>query len=191
MDSVRNSATGSQSALLQVLSSLPQLRQQLQLPKYSYLVKFLDTKKKSDFMVRVWYDVEELFTSLSSLRLKLMDHFPNELAAITCTNFKLGYFEPPGNAKCWLIEQRDLQEMYKSFFNGARITLWCERLGSDPNDEAPAQKKPRAPTPREKAEDELDEMFQQLKDKHPGMWKAKSSHCYYLLGFIMYFMYSL
>ena len=188
MDSARNSATGSQSALLHVLSSLPQLRQQLHLPKYSYFVKFLDTKKKSNFMVRVWYDVEELFTSLSSLRLKLMDHFPNELAATTCTNFKLGYFEPPGNAKRWLVEQRNLQEMYKSFSNGARITLWCERLGSDPNDE---QEKPRAPTPRERAEDELDEVFQQLKDKHPGMWKATPSNCYYLLGFVMYFMYSL
>ena len=98
-----------------------------------------------------------------------MDHFPNELAATTCTNFKLGYFEPPSNTKRWLVEQRDLQEMYKSFSNGARITLWCERLGSDPNDEAPAQKKPRAPTPRERAEDELHEVFQQLKDKHPGM----------------------
>ena len=88
-------------------------------------------------MVRVWHDVEELFASLSSLRLKLMDHFPNELAATTCTNFKLGYFEPPSNTKRWLVEQRDLQEMYKSFSNGARITLWCERLGSDPTMKPP------------------------------------------------------
>ena len=40
--------------------------------------------------------------------------------------------------------------------------------GSDPDCDAPPQKK-RTPTPRERAEEELDEVFKQLKEKHPGM----------------------
>ena len=35
--------------------------------KYTYLVRFLNPKKKSDFTLRNWYDVNEKFTSIASL----------------------------------------------------------------------------------------------------------------------------
>ena len=159
----------SQGAFLQVLSRLPQLQQTPPIAKYSYLVKFIQAQKKSDFTVRMWHDADEKFTSLTNLRMNLMDYFHDELPT---PSFKLGYYETPHNTKRWLVEQRDLQAMYKSFSVGARITLWCETAvgstGSDPDCDAPPQKK-RTPTPRERAEEELDEVFKQLKEKHPGM----------------------
>ena len=97
--------------LLQVLSTF---RQQTPAPKYSYLVKFIQAKKKSNFMVRMWHDEDEQFSTLTGLRLKLMDYFQDKLPATT--NFKLGYFEPPNNSKRWFVEQHDLQEMYRCWW---------------------------------------------------------------------------
>ena len=65
----------SQGAFLQVLSRLPQLQQTPPIAKYSYLVKFIQAQKKSDFTVRMWHDADEKFTSLTKLRMNLMDYF--------------------------------------------------------------------------------------------------------------------
>ena len=62
-----------------------------------------------------------VFTSLANLRMNLMDYVHDELPT---PSFKLGYYEAPHNMKHWLMEQRDLQAMYKSFSVSARITLW-------------------------------------------------------------------
>lgn len=67
--------------LLQVLSTFRQL-QQTQAPKYSYLVKFIQAKK-SEFMVRMWHNMDEQFSSLTGLQLKLMDYFQDKLPATT------------------------------------------------------------------------------------------------------------
>lgn len=99
--------------LLQILSTF---RQQTPAPKYSYLVKFIQAKKKNKFMVRMWHDEDEQFSTLTGLRLKLMDYFQDKLPATTI--FKLRYFEPRNNSKRWLVEQLDLQEMYRSFTAG-------------------------------------------------------------------------
>ena len=81
--------------------------------------------------------------------------------------------------------------MCRSFTAGDRITLWCElsASASDPDCETPPQKK-RAPTPRERTEEELDEVFQQLQDKHPGMGSTISFWILvaisFIHGFVMY-----
>ena len=45
-------------------------------PCYTYLVSFVNSKKRSYFTLRNWYDVNEKFTSIASLKLRLMDTFP-------------------------------------------------------------------------------------------------------------------
>ena len=89
----------SQGAILQVLSCLPQLQQTPPITKYSYLVKFIQAQKKSAFTVRMWHDADEKFTSLTNLRMNLMDYFHDELPT---PSFKLGYYEAPHNTKRWL-----------------------------------------------------------------------------------------
>ena len=61
--------------------------------------------------------------------------------------------------------------MYTKFAKGARITLWCEKLPckevaeeAEVSREPPAKKKFQ--TAREKYEEELDEIFSKLKEKH-------------------------
>ena len=77
--------------------------------KYSYLVKFIKSKRKSDFIV------SEEFQHISSLKMKLMDSFTSELPL---QGFQMGYFEHLNNAKRWLVERRDLEEMYAAFPSG-------------------------------------------------------------------------
>ena len=133
--------------------------------KYSYLVKFIKSKRKSDFIVRTWHDVSEEFQHISSLKMKLMDSFTSELPL---QGFQMGYFEHPNNAKRWLVERRDLEEMYAAFPSGGKITLWCEI-----NDAEDDSHQKRRETSRERAEREVDEVFKQLKDKHQEMESAK------------------
>ena len=89
----------------------------------------------------------------------------------------MGYLEPPSQAKRWLQEQRDLDSMYTKFAKGARITLWCKKLPckevveeAEVSGEPPAKKKFQ--TAHEKCEEELDEIFSKLKEKHPTLETA-------------------
>ena len=69
---------------------------------YTYMIKLINPKRKSDFTIRNWYDVGEKFDTISDLKCKLMATFSDELSAKT---FQLGYLEPPSQAKRWLQEQ--------------------------------------------------------------------------------------
>jgi hypothetical protein len=46
---------------------------------YNYLVKIINPKKKSDFIVRMWHGVSEAFKTPSMLREKLREAFPNDI----------------------------------------------------------------------------------------------------------------
>ena len=78
---------------------------------YAYMVKLINPKRKSDFTIRTWYDTNEKFDTINSLRRKLIAAFAEELS----TTFQLGYLEPPSQAKRWLQDQRDLDNMYTIF----------------------------------------------------------------------------
>jgi len=47
--------------------------------KHSYFVRIINPKKKSDFVVRTWHDASETFDSPRSLKLKLMESFPDDV----------------------------------------------------------------------------------------------------------------
>ena len=68
---------------------------------YAYMVKFINPKRKSDFTIRTWYDTNEKFDTINSLRRKLITEFAEELSE----TFQLGYLEPPSQAKRWLQDQ--------------------------------------------------------------------------------------
>ena len=67
--------------------------------------------------------------------------------------------------------------MYTIFSKGARITLWCEKAVCkeaaevEVTGEPPAKKKVQ--TPRDKLEEELNEIFMKLKEKHPNVETVK------------------
>ena len=150
-------------------------------------MRIINPKKKSDFIVRTWHDAKEAFDSPRALRLKLMESFPNDLP--DHINFQLGYFEGRGSTKRWIVESRDLQSMYSFFEAGAKITLWCEGNPVTSNDtesssakeakqsvtdgEPPPAKKAKqsvtGTSKRESFEEEIDQIFAELKEKHIDM----------------------
>jgi hypothetical protein len=144
--------------------------------RYNYLVKIINPKKKSDFVVRMWHGVSEAFKNPSSLKEKLREAFPHDVPS--ATDFQVGYLE--GNTKRWIVEERDLGAMYESFDDGSKITLWCDGLceGGDTgkSDGESASKKRKtdsqsAPSLSNAPED--DEVFKRLKAKHPDMGNPK------------------
>ena len=92
---------------------------------YDYLVKIINPKKKSDYIVRIWHGVSEAFKTPTVLREKLRKAFPHDIPSTT--EFQIGYLE--GNTKRWVVEERDLRAMpchVHSFNDGSKITLWCD-----------------------------------------------------------------
>ena len=143
-------------------------------PKYSYYVRMFNPKRKSEFIFRMWHAVTHHFNSPAALKLKLMDCFPADVPS-TAT-FQIGYFEPPSNVKRWIVEERDLQTMYSHYDPGSKINLWCEAKAklevkeTDENDVPPVSKKKIS---REAVDDEVDTIFQNLREKHPKMEAPK------------------
>ncbi len=74
-----------------------------------------------------WHNMSEKFESVTSLKLKLMDAFPQYVPA--SPTFQVGYLEGRGSQKRWIVCPEDLTKMYESFNNGDVIKLWCEAKG--------------------------------------------------------------
>ena len=89
----------------------PNVTQKQPNTEYKYMVKIINPKKKTDFVLVTWHHVSAKFESLSELKLKLMDDF-SEFVPST-PQFQVGCME--GNSKQHLIISReDLEAMYKS-----------------------------------------------------------------------------
>ena len=147
---------------------------------YSYFVRLINPKNKSDFVVRMCHDITGMIQSPTALKLKLMDSFPSDIPSTT--DFQIGYFEPPSNTKRWIVDERDMKMMYSCYERGAKVNLWCEakvkeavpekKHANDENEPPPSAKRKKA-TPREQLEEDTDVIFQDLKEKHPKMEAPK------------------
>ena len=91
--------------------------QQLVNNSYIYYVKLINPKRKSDF-VRHWHGIKQVFKSPEPLKRKLVESFPSELPCSKGMDFQIGFFDPPYNTKCWIIDECDLTVMYASFESG-------------------------------------------------------------------------
>lgn len=144
--------------------------QQLGDDSYIYYVKLINPKRKSDFVVRHWHGIKQVFKSPEALKRKLVESFPSDLPRSKGMDFQIGFFDPPYNTKRWIIDERDLTVMYASFESGSKINLWCETNADQSPVEAdklePATKKKKSTT-RDGIEDEIDIIFKKLKERHP------------------------
>ena len=98
-----------------------QLQREPDSDNYSYSVKIINP---SDFVVRKWHDVTEVFQTPVELKVELCESFPDDTS--TGNNMKMGYFQ--GHQKCWIFDYQDLRVMYQSFKPGSLITLWFDKI---------------------------------------------------------------
>ena len=149
-----------------VMSSTGQSR-----PKqFNYVIRIINPKRKGDVTTHTWHDIHTEFIFPSDLREKLVDTFNEQVPKKE--EFSIGYYEKPGNSKCWIESTEDLRAMYKTYRYENTINLWCDgrvegapevscvkRGNSDDSSDRPNSK-------RAKREEEIDSIFEQLRGRH-------------------------
>ncbi len=142
----------------------------LLLQEYSYRVKIINPRKKSDFQTRELHHFHAKFPSVIELKGTLMEEFTTQLPETT--DFSVGYFSGKQSAKRWVINQDDLDLMYKT--GKTSILLWCDARVEPPDADESAgrgckRKSPTEPcatvSKRKQIELQVDEIVSELKEK--------------------------
>ncbi len=61
---------------------------------YSYTIRIINPKKKSSYKTLTWHDVKQVFNSVLSLKAKIAESYPNEVA--DDLSFQVGYYHGRG-----------------------------------------------------------------------------------------------
>lgn len=108
-----------------------------------------------------------------------MDEFSEYVPATT--EFQVGYFSGRQSTKYWLMCQADLDQMndvLKTGTTNRKLMLWCDGrknvLESGPSTNSRKRSNATEPPPskRQQIEDEVQEIFSQLKDKHGSKYSV-------------------
>ena len=122
-------------------------------------------------VVRQLHHFHERFDSVITLRAKLIEelkkHVPDSVT------FNVGYFEGQQHSKVWLVSCDDLDAMYAKYPRG-QITLWCDSRIERSREESVSAKRKRdeTNTRRQEKEDEVDEVYLNLKSKHADKYST-------------------
>lgn len=92
-------------------------------PSVKYLVRIIPVKK-SEAVTLEWHGEHTVFTSPTTLKMKLMDSFKDKLPS-SPDLILLGYVAKRGG-KRGIEKELDLSSMYKQFDTGDPVTLYCE-----------------------------------------------------------------
>ena len=100
--------------------------------------------------------VSDKFSSVTDLKVKLLDQFGAQLPATTL--FNVGYFD----GRQSICSQDDLDKMYTSLASAKKreVLLWCDGRAEDGN----SQKKDKYC----EKEVEIDKLVDEIKDIHEG-----------------------
>ena len=107
------------------------------------------------------------------LRAKLIERLGEQVP--NSMTFDVGYYEGQQHSKIWLCSSSDLEAMYRKHPTG-EITLWCDGRISDIEEEAMGCGKRKrgdqstGSSKRQKKEEEVDSVFEELKEKHGAMF---------------------
>ena len=58
-----------------------------------------------------WHDALWKFNSIRSIKAKIAESFPEDVSHDL--GFQIGYYHGRGSTKRWIVEERDLIDMYK------------------------------------------------------------------------------
>ena len=83
------------------------------------------------------------------------------------TKFNIGYFEGKPSKRRWIYCQQDIDAMYQFFKPGSEVMLWCDaKIEDDDSNKSRKRRYEQISTKRDEKEQEVDEIFSELKDKH-------------------------
>ena len=138
---------------------------QFKSPQHSYKVKIINPHRKSDMTVPYLYNYTSRFESAIALCMKLVEEFKDVVP--DSLSFSVGYFEGQKHSKIWLVTREDFSTMYGKYPKG-EITLWCDGRTEQEDDISGRKKRKRVEvsSKRQEKEDEVDDIFKQLKEKH-------------------------
>ena len=136
---------------------------------YKYNVKIFNPASSATespkFIVRQLYNFQGKFVDLAALKAKIITSFYTDVCSVKEIS-AVGYFE--GKQKRWLCDDNDIQMMYKVFSGtNCEIPLWCERLVDKESTGSINNK--RVPSKRDRHEEEVSDIFEDLKTKHKEM----------------------
>jgi len=136
---------------------------------YRYTVKVFNPASSgaefTKFIVCQLHSFQEKFTNIDTIKTKIATRFSVDVQSVNEIS-TLGYFE--GKQKRWLCDDNDLEVMYMVFTScNFEIPLWCERLAE--KEPASSSNIKCAPTKRERCEEEVSNIFEDLKVKHKEM----------------------
>ena len=145
--------------------------------KYTYSLKIINPKKRSQFVVEK-FRRPGMFKSPRELRLCIL--MECEGSVPDNTEFDVRYFKGGrGSAKVWIKSEKDLNSMYETYHNEQKISLWC--LGPEKEDGTTSvsntnisnnRKLPKQGSKRQAICNEVEDIFTSLKEKHGSTYNA-------------------
>jgi len=145
-------------------------------PQHSYRVKITNPQRKSEVIMRQLHHFRGKFESVISLRAKLIESSRSKCLYNSVT-FNVGYFEGQSHSKVWLVTNDDLQATYTQYPRGV-ITQWCDSRSEPVEHDAGTSGRPdkrkrdETSTRRQDKEDEVDEVYQELRDRHADTYST-------------------
>ena len=134
---------------------------------------FNQSSKRKPCIVRQLHNFTGQFESIKHLHQVLQSEMTGSLPP----HYVIGYYEGRHHTKRWLTSDEDLTVMNKKFCNG-NISMWCDAREASDEDSSPSRDQERSrerspkrsPTKkcgkREDKENEVDDIFQDLKIRH-------------------------
>jgi len=119
--------------------------------------------------VRQLHNITQKFETVLALRSALWHELENEVPEDG--DFNVGY------TKKWLVSTQDFGAMCSYFGGKESISLWCDEKQHDENDEEKTSRKKQkcdaqAQNKQSERDGELEDIFQQLKQKHESKYSG-------------------
>ena len=131
-------------------------------------MKIINNVKKKDSIVRDMRSFSGKFSSITDLKVKIMEEFESQVPRTT--HFSVGYFEGGRHSsKKWLVTPADLSAMYSTINqSGTKIDiyLWCDGASEDNSRKRKRDSSPAPPSKRVEKEREIDDMVAEIKELH-------------------------
>ena len=96
---------------------------------YTYKVKVINPRKKSDIVLRHLNGHTDRFESVTEMKTNLIEEFGDQVPSQL--DFSVGYYDRSQKAKTWLVIKDHLDALYKKYPNGGNTALWCDGRSTD------------------------------------------------------------